>query len=60
MGNSTIKNEELFRQIDKKTADDKTMRKFLKTIIGYGNIFSYKKKYEAAVNEALKDKEYIP
>lgn len=55
----TIKNAEVYRQIDKKTEDDPVMRGFLKKAVEMGNLYSYKKRYDEAINEALKDKEYM-
>ena len=55
----TIKNAEVYRQIDKKTEDDPVMRNFLKKAVEMGSLYSYTKRYDEAINEALEDKEYM-
>lgn len=56
----TIKNSEVYRQIDKKTEGDPVMNEFLKTAVDLGNLYSYKKRYDEAIEKALEDKEYMP
>ena len=35
------------------------MGAFLKKAVNMGNLYSYKKKYDDAIDEALRDKEYM-
>lgn len=58
--NNAIKNPEIYRQIDKRTENDPVMRSFLREIVGMGAIYTYKKKYDDAIDKALEDKGYQP
>lgn len=57
--NGKIKNPEVYRQIDKKTEGDPVMREFLRKAVDMGNLYTYKKKYDEAIDAALKNKEYM-
>lgn len=56
---SVIKNSEVYRQIDKKTKDDPVMRDFLREVVGMGSLYSYKSRYDTAIDKAIKRKESI-
>ena len=57
---NVIKNEEIYRQIDKKTKDDPVMRRFLMEIVDMGGIYTYRKRYDEAIDRALEDEGYQP
>ena len=57
---NVIKNEEIYRQIDKKTEDDPVMRCFLREIVDMGGIYTYRKRYDEAIDRALEDEGYQP
>lgn len=59
-GEGQIKNDEVYRQINEKTADDPVMKSFLTEIVGYGYLRNYKSKYNTSIDKALEDKEYQP
>lgn len=54
-----IKNAEVYRQIDKKTEDDPVLREFLRKAVDMGDLYTYKKKYDEAIDKALENKEYM-